>query len=421
MLPNAPLPASVQVAIIGGGIIGATTALELAERGISVVLLEKGAIAGEQSSRNWGWVRCMGRDVRELGLALRSRELWQNMAKRVGRDVGYRQPGIAYVAASDTESAKLAKTAAELKSHGISHEWIERPALSNRFPTLNPQRFQSALYCPEDGCAEPSIATQAIAEQAQRRGAYVLSQTAARGLEWNGGRISAVYTERGTVRCETVLVAAGAWTRLFLGRHGIDFTQLYIRSSVARLVHAQTMPNAIIGGSDFSFRRRHDGGYTVAIRNSNDVYLTIEHLFQAHRFLKTLPHYWKDLRFHIDKTFIEDLQIPRNWRADEITPFEKMRINPSLTSRSFSTRILKQIVAAAPAFAGASLTHTWSGIIDVTPQALPVISPISQIPGVYVASGFSGHGFGIGPAVGELLAEKILGTESKIDATPFAY
>jgi len=87
------IPAEVDVAIIGGGIIGASAALELAERGLRVALCEKGEIGGEQSSRNWGWVRRMGRDVAEVPLAMQSRMLWREMRQRVGADVGYTESG----------------------------------------------------------------------------------------------------------------------------------------------------------------------------------------------------------------------------------------------------------------------------------------------------------------------------------------
>ena len=100
-----PLPAKVDIAIIGAGIIGVMTALELAERGLSVGLFEKGQIAGEQSGRNWGWVRKMGRDPREIPLMIQSIALWRGMNERLGRETGFRQCGIAYLAQNAKQMA----------------------------------------------------------------------------------------------------------------------------------------------------------------------------------------------------------------------------------------------------------------------------------------------------------------------------
>src|SRR3954466_12715344 len=99
------IPAKVEVVVIGGGIIGAATALELAERGVPVALCEKGAIAGEQSSRNWGWVRKMGRDARELPLIVESLRLWEGLNARIGGETGFRRSGILYTCNSADEVA----------------------------------------------------------------------------------------------------------------------------------------------------------------------------------------------------------------------------------------------------------------------------------------------------------------------------
>ncbi len=117
---NLEMPRTAEVAVIGGGIIGVSVAIELAERGLSVVLLEKGIIAGEQSSRNWGWCRQMGRDPREIPLILESLKLWRGMNARVGAETGYRQCGIVYLAETDAEFAAKEKWHADnAKAFGL--------------------------------------------------------------------------------------------------------------------------------------------------------------------------------------------------------------------------------------------------------------------------------------------------------------
>lgn len=412
------LPNAVQIVIIGGGIIGSSTALELAERGISVALLEKGDIAGEQSSRNWGWVRCMGRDNREFPLAIRSRELWKEMSTRTDSEVGYRQLGITYVASNEQEIEKFKNMQTEMREYGIDSKLLNNQQLEKHLP-LKSGRYIGGLYCPGDGCAEPSLATNAIAEQARKLGAQIITQTAARALDTSAGLLTGVHTEKGLIRCETVLIAAGAWTRLFLGNHKIDFPQLLVRGSVARIQHAKKTPDFIIGGRDFAIRKRQDGEYTIAIRNSNDVFLTKDIFTQAMRYIKQLPSYWPDINFHLDNHFIEDFRIPRRWCIDEITPFEINRTNTKSFSTHYPAKALDKIIKALPNFQGAIITHGWSGWMDVTPKAIPIISPIKKISGAFVASGFSGHGFGIGPAAGQIIAEMLLEKKTYTDINPF--
>ena len=113
VLTTSELPAKADVVVIGGGIVGASTALCLAERGVSVVLCEKGTIAGEQSSRNWGWCRKMGRDLAEVPLAVESLRLWCGMNARTDAETGFRQTGIVYLCASAKEAAQYEAWLAE--------------------------------------------------------------------------------------------------------------------------------------------------------------------------------------------------------------------------------------------------------------------------------------------------------------------
>src|SRR5712691_2133930 len=191
------LPARADVVIVGGGIIGTSTALFLAQKGISTVLCEKGHIAGEQSSRNWGWCRKMGRDPRELPLIIESLRLWQGMNELLEAEL---------------EHARQYQLDTRIISRGEAAELM--PGLTGN--------WTGALYTASDGKAEPQRAAPAIAEAARRQGAAVLTQCAVRGIETAGGRISAVVTERGPIACGSVVLAGGAWSRLFCGNLGIE-------------------------------------------------------------------------------------------------------------------------------------------------------------------------------------------------------
>ena len=269
------LPQRAAVVIVGGGIIGTTTALFLAEKGHAVVLCEKGRIGGEQSSRNWGWCRTMGRDAREIPLAIESLRLWRGMNARLDRDTGFRQAGIAYLCETEKEVAAQEAWLADARQYQVDARLLRGAAIDALVPDAS-SRFVAALHTPTDGRAEPSQAAPAIAEAARAVGATVLTDCAVRGIETKAGRISGVVTEQGRIGCDSVVLAGGAWSRLFCGNAGIDLPQLKVLGSVFRTAPLNDGPEITASGSVFAFRKRLDGGYTIARRNANIADITPE-------------------------------------------------------------------------------------------------------------------------------------------------
>src|SRR5438045_1853920 len=174
------LPAQADVVIIGGGIIGTSTALFLAQRGVATVLCEKGHVAGEQSSRNWGWCRKMARDPRELPLVIESLRLWQGMNERVGAETGFRTSGIMYLAESPDDLAKYEGWLEHAREYQLDTRIIGAAAVSQQLPGLA-KPWAGALYTPSDGKAEPQMAAPAIAAAARRHGAAIVQNCAVRG------------------------------------------------------------------------------------------------------------------------------------------------------------------------------------------------------------------------------------------------
>jgi glycine/D-amino acid oxidase-like deaminating enzyme len=224
---NTVLPAAVDVVVIGGGIVGTSTALALAERGVSVALCEKGIIGGEQSGRNWGWVRQMGRDPSEIPLAMDSAEIWNGLNARVGGETGYRRTGILYVCTTEREVDEHEAWLNRAREFQLPSQLLSRAELLDLLPNVAPG-IRAGLHTATDGRAEPSKAAAAVAHGAQQRGALIFSNTAVRGIETSAGRVSGVVTERGAIRTQAVVLAGGAWSRLFAGNLGIDFPQLKI-------------------------------------------------------------------------------------------------------------------------------------------------------------------------------------------------
>src|ERR1700750_790744 len=227
------LPVRTSVVVVGGGIIGTCTAFFLARKGVPVVLCEKGHIAGEQSSRNWGWCRKMGRDPRELPLIIESLRLGQGMNQMVEAETGFRQAGIMYLAQTPAELGQLESWLDHARQYQLDTRLITRAEAAELMPGLT-GNWGGALYTPSDGKAEPQKAAPAIAEAARRHGAAIITQCAVRGIETAGGRVSAVVTEKGRISCDKVVLAGGAWCRLFCGNLGVELPQLKVLATVMR-------------------------------------------------------------------------------------------------------------------------------------------------------------------------------------------
>ncbi len=412
------LPARVSVVVIGGGIIGASTALHLAQKGVPVVLCEKGRIGGEQSSRNWGWTRLMGRDPAELPLGLASLKLWSEMNTITGTDTGWRRCGISYLCETQAELDAQQRWLDLARLHQIETHVLTR----NQIPSVLPGiagHFTAAIHTPGDGRAEPGQATRAVADAAARAGATVLESCAVRSVERQAGRISGVVTERGAIACYQVVLAGGAWSRLFAGNAGIDLPSLNILGSVQRTQPLSGLPEGSAGGSLFAFRKRLDGGYNVARRNGSISDITPDSFRQLRTFWPSFLSGWRELRLRLGPKFIEEWRTPRAWRPDEVTPFEHVRVLDPKPSQTVLAEGASSLIRNFPGFAAMRTLQSWGGLMDVTPDTVPVISPVSDLAGLHIAAGFSGHGFGLGPGAGRLMADLVTGDTPVVDPSPF--
>ncbi|OIQ45808.1 MAG: D-amino-acid oxidase [Roseobacter sp. MedPE-SW] len=414
------LPKRVDAVVVGGGIIGASTALELAERGHSVLLCEKGQIAGEQSSRNWGWVRISQRDPRELPLMAEAMQIWQGLEARTGHPTGYQRSGILYTAERGREEAKLETWAPHLAAMDLPGQMLRGELLKQVMPGYQ-GKVISGYYTPQDGRAEPQLATHAIARAAQAAGAKVMTECAVRSVETEAGRISSVITERGRVACSAVVVAGGAWSRLFLGNAGVSLPQLKVLNSVLRTSAVQEGPETAMWGNDFSLRKRLDGGYTIANGTENIVDIVPDTLRLGLKFLPSYLQEWRSLQLRLTGSgrWREEAAQDRRWTPQQTTPFENTRVLDPAPSQKAIKQAWDAAQKAFPVLQGADVVQSWGGMIDVTPDAVPVISQVDDLPGLFVSTGYSGHGFGIGPAAGRLTADLVTGDTPVVDPHDF--
>ena len=254
------LPDKVDVVIIGGGVIGICAALFLRRHGQSVFVCEKGRVAGEQSSRNWGWIRQQGRDPDELPIMMEANRIWQDLNAQLDCDIGLRQGGIVYFSDIDSELERYEAFTSLAAEHGLQSNLMSRSQVQAMIPDLN-RSYRGALHTPSDMRAEPWVAVPALARLAAEEGVLIRENCAARRLDTKNGQISGVITEHGHIACEQVLLCGGAWSSLFLQGHGVRIPQLSVRATV---VKTSELPEVFAGGavdSKLAFRHCTDGGY----------------------------------------------------------------------------------------------------------------------------------------------------------------
>ena len=412
------IPASTTVVVIGGGIVGLSAALVLAERGVPVVVLEKGRIAAEQSSRNLGWVRKTSRSLADAPLAIAADRLWQGMAARTGMDPGYARAGIMYVAPTEQEMERHRAWLRSVQALGLDSRLVSAAEIDAMVPGGR-KTWIGGLYTASDGRAEPTLANTAIASAAIAKGAVVVENCAVRGLSMAAGRVAGVITERGEIRCDHVLLAGGMWSRRFLGNLGIGLPTLPLAASVLRTAPMDGPSDIAVGAPDFSFRKRLDGGYTITQRGALYAPLTQDHLRIGLRYLPMLRAEWANVRIGLGRPFLADQGLARRWKATEISPFERERTLDPPVHAGLIEEALRNLRAAWPGFGALKVAQAWSGMIDVTPDSLPVIGAVPKIPGLSLATGFSGHGFGTGPAAGELAVDLVMGERPIVSPEPY--
>ncbi|ARO13415.1 FAD dependent oxidoreductase [Ketogulonicigenium robustum] len=414
------VPPETEVVVIGGGIIGACIALELAERNIPVVLCEKGTIGEEQSGRNWGWVRKMGRDIREMPLMLRAMELWGGMEARVGADVGFRRRGITYFCDEEKDMGKYEAWMKAMEPFGLDTHFIGRERV-NQIAVGNTRNFAGGLHTPSDGFAEPHLAARLIAEGARKKGARIIEGCAVRGFETTGGRVSEVITEKGRIRCNTAVLAGGIWSSLFGRNQNVKIPQLKMLSQVMRTRPISGGPLGCGSGKGFGFRQRNDGGYNIGMRSAHAVDIVPDSFRFFRDYIPAIKNEWRAMKFRIGKRSFQETAMLRPWSMDQRSPFETYRIMRPVPGNAILDQATINIKTLFPQFKDMVVNERMSAWIDVTPDAIPTISQVDAIAGFYVSTGYSGHGFGIAPAAGQLMAELITGEAPHADPTPFRH
>ncbi len=408
---------TADVVVIGAGIAGTATAYYLARGGARVIVCEKGEIAGEQSSRNWGFVRQQGRDPAEIPLMMEANKIWRGLERELNADLEWISAGNMVTFATEEERAgweAWQKTAAQygLSSRILGRAEMEAVIPGNAFDCLG------GIFTENDGQAEPAKVTAALARAAEGRGAEFLTHCAVYEVETTAGAVSGVITERGGIRAPVVVCAAGAWSGRMLRTLGLKLPQMWLKGSVAR-----TTPGPIISHSatwtGVAFRQRRDGTFNIATRSA-DHDLTVESLLNLPAFMGSFARNKRAIKLRLN-------HLSRDLLAGS---FSKAALGRELTTHRIldptpNHKVLNQTLAALhrllPATAEVRIDRSWAGYIDMTPDMLPAIDAVGEPSGLVLATGFSGHGFGMGPIVGRLVSELILNGEASLDLSAFRF
>jgi glycine/D-amino acid oxidase-like deaminating enzyme len=281
--------------------------------------------------------------------------------------------------------------------------------------------WPGALYTASDARAEPWMALPTLVTGAIRRGVTVIEGCAVRALDRAGGLVTGVITEQGRIACEQVVLAGGAWSSLFARAEGVSFPQLSVLATVAATEPMAEIYPGAAADTHFAWRRRADGGYSIAPGAEHDFFVGPDALRHATTYLPVLKKDWRSTHFRpvAPAGYPDGWTTPRRWAPDERSPFEAVRIlNPRPNLRTMG-RVQDSFARAFPGLGRPRLKAVWAGMIDTMPDVVPVIDRVASVPGLTVATGMSGHGFGIGPGMGRVIADLVTGNPTGHDLHRF--
>jgi len=367
---------SPDIVIVGAGITGCATAYELSKAGLKVEVIEKYAPAAMASGWTLGGVRQSGRLLPELPLAKYSVEQWSQLSHTLGYDTGYMQEGNLRLARNEAEAKAIEALVKKQKNNGLDIVYLSDIKEIQAIAPCVSNGILAASFCPTDGHADPVATVNAYKEAAQRNGTVFRIGESVEALSTEGNQLSTVITNKRTISTNRCLLACGVGINQLIQQFRIQVPLSFAIATVIQTAPAATLLKPVLGVADgaVTLRQERDGKF----RLSSGV---------------------------------------QKWNGAVIEKDGQPYVFPS-SEKVYST--LKAGFGICPSLKGLQMRRFWGGSIDLTPDALPVLDRLPEVEGIYLASGFSGHGFGIAPAVGHILYHLILGTASELAFQSFA-
>lgn len=362
-----------EVLIIGGGVIGCATAYYLAKRGIKATVLEKVQIGEGGSSRNGGGVRQSARDVRELPIAMFGvKNLWPTLSEELGVDVEYYQKGNLRLGKTEAHLKKLEQLTAASVAQGLDVKMITGDEAREICPYMS-EEVIGASWCSTDGHANPMVTTLAFYKKAREIGAKFITGEDVIAIKKVKGRAKQVVTNVNTYEADTIILAAGCDSRTIAQTVGIDIPMERVLLEALVTEAQPKMFEQMLGtaAADFYGHQSKHGSFVFGGSSG--------------------------LESHISNK------------------------DKSLTTSITSACICRGIMKYFPILEKSKIVRTWAGWIDECVDHVPVISFVDEVPGLILACAFTGHGFGISPAVGMLLSEMVIDGKPSIDLSALRY
>ncbi len=370
------------VVVVGAGISGAAAAYELAAAGVGVTLIDRYGPAAMASGWTLAGVRQSGRHPAELPLAQAAVADWQDLSEKLGAPTYYTQRGNLRLARTEADMTSLAAMVEAQAAAGLALEMLDAGALRALAPAIAPGVL-GACYCPTDGHADPHAAVAAFVAAAERAGAVLRFGEAVLAIETEAGRVTGVRTERGTIACGRVVLAAGVLGNPLLRPFGLEAPMTLRAVTLLRTAPAAPVLEQVIGVADASCAGRQEVDGRFRFTGSGGA--------------------WKGGGF-------ADAPAANGRRPGP-------RLRPRVAEVA---RVANLFGALVPAALEAELDETWVGLIDSTPDALPVIEAATEPRGLVIAMGFSGHGFCLGPVTGRICASLARDERPNLPIEPFA-
>jgi glycine/D-amino acid oxidase-like deaminating enzyme len=414
------MKARAEVVIVGAGIVGCAVAYYLARRGVRSVVVERGAVTGEQSRKNWGFIRQQGRDPLEMPLVMEANRIWQSLESELGANFEWMQGGNLALAGDHARMARFEEWLPVARQFGLQTRLVRGRDLCTIIPGIG-GTWVGGMHTPSDGHADPEKAVDALARAATKYGAVIYLGCAAQGVSTSGDTVSSVVTERGEIQTSTVVCAAGAWSSRLLRTLGLSMPQRWVRGTVARTTTTPPMTNCAVWAPEVAFRQRRDGSFNIAAGGALDHDITLESVHQLGFFL---PNLWKNkalFRFHVGRPLVRSFAAALPGSAAQRDPLLWDRgvepvPNPRKVKRSAAE--LRRVLPTLPAL---GIAQSWASYIDATPDLLPVLGEVPGLRGLVVATGFSGHGFAMGPVAGRLISELIVDGKTSLEISGFRF
>lgn len=365
------LPARARAVIIGGGIIGTSIAFHLAEVGVTdVVLLEADQLGSGSTCKAAGGIRASFSTPENIAMGLRGLEVFSSFAEEFDQEIEFRRWGYLYLLSDEVNMAIFTESVAIQNAHGVPSRMIDPAEAQQISPLISTAGLIGACWSPGDGKATPEAAVAGYAKGARRLGARLITSCAVTGIESSGGVISGVQTAVGTIATDTVICAAGAWSRAIGDMVGVSLPVRPVRRQIAFTGPIEGIPRvgplSIDFPSTFYFHPEGDG-------------------------------------------------ILMGWA----NPDEPEGFNQQFDLEEWFAGFADVMALRAPAILDYGIQGGWAGLYEDTPDHNQIIGRAHAVPGFLYATGYSGHGFQMGPATGEIIRDLYLGRESRFDIACF--